>query len=94
MRPPKRSPGKIEEVITTASENSLRSFSKSKPHFDVRQTTLYWILKDNLNYRSYHVELVQPLTDARKKQRTEFCSWLLEQRNPERLVMKVIWTDE
>ena len=94
VRPSKRFLEKIEEVRTTVYKNSLRSLRKSKHLFDVPQTTLYWILKDDLNYRFYHVKSVQPLTNAHKKQKTEFCRWLLEQRNPERLVMNVIWTDE
>ena len=94
MRSSRRSLEKFKEVRTTVYENSLRSIIKSKPLFDVSQTTLYRILKDDLKYRFYHVKSAQPLTNAHKKQRTEFCRWLLEQRNSERFVKNVIWTDE
>ena len=58
------------------------------------EENLYRILKDDLKYIFYLVKSFQPLTDAHKKQRTEFCRLYLEQRNPERFVMNVIRTDE
>ena len=93
-RPSKRSPEKIEEVRASVSEKTFRSLRRSEPLFDISDTTVYRILKDDLNYRFYHVKSVQPLNDTHKKQRTEFCRWLLEQPNPERFVMNVIWMDE
>ena len=94
MRPSKRSPQKIEEVRATVSEKSLRWLRNSKPLLDVSQTTLYRILKDDQKYIFYHVKSVQQLTDVQKKQRTELCRWLLEQRSSERFIVNVIWTDE
>ena len=37
---------------------------------------------------------LQPLTETQKKQRMKFCRWLLEQPNPENVVLNVTWTDE
>ena len=48
VRPSKKSPEKTEEVRATVSENWLRSLRKSKPLFNISQTTLYRILKDDL----------------------------------------------
>ena len=64
VRPSKRFPEKIEEVRVTASEYSLRSLRKSKPLplrkskplLEILQTTLYWILEDDLKYRFYHIK--------------------------------------
>ena len=90
VRLSKKSPEKIEEVIATVSKNSLRSLGKSKPVFDVSRKTLYWILRDELQYRFCHVKRVQLLTNAHNKQRTEFCRRLLVERNPERFEINVI----
>ena len=68
--------------------NALLSASK------VSRTTFRRIMKVDLNHKFYHDNSVQPLTDAHKQQRIQFCRWLLEQPDPETFVLNVIWTDE
>ena len=65
-----------------------KSFSADFTH----QTTLWKIVRHGLWFRFYHYTSVQPLTDAHKAQRRQFCQWILQQ--PSSIVDRIIWTDE
>ena len=66
---------------------SIRQLSKE---LDISIGIVWKILRKELKMYPYKPKNVQPLTEAHKQGRVNFCQWLLEQ--PEDFPHKVIWS--
>ena len=88
----KRTDAGIQEVRSHVSENrvALNIFGKQRLIF--HQASPWKILRYYLKFKFYRITSVQPLKDAHKQQRRQFCEWLLSQS--EDIVQKIIWRDE
>jgi len=89
---PKRTEEVVEEVRRFMAENSSSSLRKACQNISPTKTTMWRILRHDLHLRFYHHTTVQPLTEAHKVQRRNFCQWILEQ--PANIVERIVWTDE
>ena len=78
-----------EEFLWRNFSCSLR---KAPQQISPTKTTLWRIVRHDLRFRFYHYTSVQPLTDAHKAQRRQFCQWILQQ--PSNIVDRITWTDE
>lgn len=88
----KRTEAKKEEVERLLAERPFLSLRQAAPNAAISMSTLHRILKCDLKHKFYHTISVQRLQETHKKQRRQFCQWLLDQ--DEDLVKRVIWTDE
>lgn len=89
---PKRTEEVCQEVENFYEENPNCSLRKAVQQISPTKSTLWRIVRHELRYRFYRYTSVQPLTDAHKAQRRQFCEWILEQ--PSEIVDKIVWTDE
>ena len=89
---PKRTEAVIQEAKTFFEEIPSCSLRKASQQISPTKTTLWRIVRHDLRLRFYHYTSVQPLTDAHKAQRRQFCQWILQQ--PSNIVDRIIWTDE
>ena len=83
---------KIEDVESFLTENRGVTLHKAAPQISSSVTTVWSILRYDLNFNFNRLTSVQPLSDSHVQQRLQFCEWLLAQ--PEDFVQKIIWTDE
>ena len=88
----KRTQEAIQEVKDFIEENPRCSLRKAEQQISPSKTTLWRILRYDLNFKFYHYKMVQSLSDVHKEQRKKYCEWLLEQ--PNNFVDRVVWTDE
>ena len=76
-------------IFLTARPNNL---TQSFGYFEIRCLRLLFVLKKKLKWKVFKIAVGQELTSDHKKQRREFCQWLLDQ--PEDLPQKIIFGDE
>ena len=88
----KRTEAVIQEVKSFSEETPSCPLRKASQQISPTKTTLWRIVRHDLRFSFYHYTLVQPLTDAHKSQRRQFCQWILQQ--PSNIVDRIIWTDE
>lgn len=88
----KRTAENLNELKNMMDEGSLVSLRQAAPNLSVSVATAWRMLKYDAKAKFYRTTSVQPLTEAHKEQRRQFCEWLLEQE--EDFVQMVIWTDE
>ena len=88
----KRTEAVIQEVKSFFEETPSCSLRKASQQISPTKTTLWRIVRHDLRFRFYHYTSVQPLTDAHKAQRRQYCQWIMQQ--PSNIVDRIIWTDE
>jgi hypothetical protein len=88
----KRTAENLNELMNMMAEGDQLSLRQAAPNLSVSATTAWRMLRYDAKAKFYRITSVQPLTEAHKEQRRQFCEWLLEQE--EDFVQRVIWTDE
>jgi len=88
----KRTAENLNKLSNMMEEGSLVSLRQAAPNVSVSAATAWRMLRYDAKAKFYRVTAVQPLTEAHKEQRRQFCEWILEQE--EDFVHRVIWTDE
>ena len=74
----KRTSEKIEEVESFLTENRCVTLRKAVGQISSSVTTVWRILRYDLNFKFYRITTEQPLADSHV-QRLQFCEWLLVQ---------------
>jgi len=88
----KRTQEAIQEVKDYIKENPRCSLWKAEQQISPSKTTLWRILRYDLNLKFDHYKMVQSLRDVHKEQRKKCCEWLREQ--PNYFEDRVVSTDE
>ena len=88
---------KIMKIENFFIENPMSSINEAVQEFEfegspIPYETIRRILKKNIKMKPYKPYVAQHLTETHKKQRLEFCQWLLEQ--DEEIIHQIIWGDE
>ena len=82
----------LNDLKNMMEEGSLISLRQAAPILSFSATTAWRMLRIDAKAKFLRITTVQPLTEAHKEQRRQFCEWILEQE--EDFVHRVIWTDE
>jgi hypothetical protein len=97
----KKPSGRPLAVVTDENAEIVDKLIESDPRISIRQIcskinlsvgSVWTILRRKLKMLPYKPKKVQPLTQAHKDQRVNFCDWI-SQQTPE-FIDKVIWSDE
>ena len=80
---------RIKNMIEETPSTSMRKLCSES---DISSATVWRILRKALKLFPYKPKTVQPLTQAHRAGRMEFCRWISE-KSPE-FVDKVLWSDE
>ena len=87
-----RSEDNIERVRQEISRDKTVSIRNISQALDLSYGTVHKILRDELNLYPYKSHLTNHLEPRHKRERREFCTWLLNKS--EDFPTTVIWTDE
>ncbi|PNF16254.1 hypothetical protein B7P43_G11654 [Cryptotermes secundus] len=95
-----KSPGRprvSEEQVATiraAFERSPRkSTDRASRELAIPQSTVWRVLTVRLHLKPYRLQLVQALTNDDKMKRTEFCNSMLEMKEDETFISRLIFTE-
>ena len=75
----KTKPEKIKMILDYFVDNPMNSLLEASNDLNLPKSTISRILRKNTSLKPYKISKAQVLTADHKKQRKEFCEWLLNQ---------------
>ena len=90
-----RTPEKIDIVRQSVQETHKKSIRRRSLQLGIPRESLRKILKIDLKFKPYTIEVRQRLTDAHKEARVEMCRWFLrELREDDSFHQRIWFSDE